>query len=145
MLVAPDIFDEVDVGTILLNGEVVRRAFKGIEKIESGQRLVEMMSNCEENTEHDVEQRADLLERYLLAEAVAKSAWSRVLAPLTEQEKNAAPIWRTRQNRHAYAAECDQRKNELEAKLRACESRLKGHNPRERKRPWLMKPMYRER
>ena len=65
LTVAEDIFQDVEAETVLLKGEVVRRAFR----------------------------------------------------QMTEEEKKSQPVWRIRQNRFAFAMECDRRRDELYAKL----------------------------
>ncbi len=119
LTVAEDIFQDVETATMLLNGEVVRRAFKVL--------------NCEPRVDPRLEvhkmrygrrpqsccPHAELLEEYKKTEGIVIYANQRILNPLTEEEKRWKPVWMVRQNQFAHAEECCQKRDELRARLNA--------------------------
>lgn len=118
LTVAEDIFQDVETAVMLLNGEVVRRAFE----MQSYKHRVDLTETASVVLGPRGESQfcclyAELLERCAKAEMIAKSAQKRLLDPLTESEKRYQPVWLIRQARFAYAEERRQEKNELLAKL----------------------------
>lgn len=137
--IAEDIFEEIETEVVLLNGEVVRRAMSNVERFIAEERV----DTCCDFLLNQ-EQFQILLDTYKLAKRVAISAWNRFRDPLAEEERghDRDPCWRIRQNRFAYATECDLHRDELRARLRTIWPCLKCfdlHNPTGRKQSWLTK------
>lgn len=134
LAVAEDIFSDVDFEAMLLNGEVIRRAFNQIlDEPKLNECCCQYWINPTEFSR--------LLDDYVKAKRIAKSANRRMFDPLTWKEKQDNPVWRLRQNRFVYTEECLNHRNELRAKLRAvwpCSKCMDKYNPTRRRRPWLM-------
>lgn len=116
LTVAEDILQDVEAESILLNGEVVRRAFEALNH-EPPEQLIAVAQMPSEELSQFCCQYAKLAEEYKKSIGIAESARLRMLSPLTESEKR-QPVWVIRPNRfREVAGECNRKRDELQARL----------------------------
>ncbi len=107
--IAEEILGEIEAETVLLNGEVVRRAFEILSKPRD--------DNWDKMYPPFCCLHAALVAECKKAESIAESAQRRVLDPVTEEEKRYQHVWLIHQNRFSYAEECRQNVDALRARI----------------------------
>lgn len=128
--IAEDIFRVVEAEVMLLNGEIVRRAFHLERTIKE--------RCCEYSKNHDEFPR--LLDRYIQAKRIANTARRRQLR--LSASTNSKQMWidtLRHEARVRYAQECREYRDKLRADVRIiwpCPECIEKHNPTGRRAWW---------